>query len=163
MTTTKPTLTTRSLPEFFLDWRQDFVPGGEFFSPLNFLNQQAAIPFLISAAWLFCPEVTEYRGGVFRVARFDPENVDQWLADTAGEVSRTEAVVNELHVYSLFGNCDIDAYSDAELMQFAMAIGECWQGVLTRRFPAREVVVEVSGEEDGEYGPTITFYTRPGT
>lgn len=108
---------------------------------------------------MFCPEVIEYRGGLFRVERFAPENVDEWLEHTGGDVGRVEAVVNQLHVYSLFGNCDIDAYSDAELMQFAWAIGECWQGVLSRYFPEREVIVRVYGEDEGAYGPTITFHS----
>ena len=37
---------------------------------------------------------------------------------------------------------------------------ECWQGVISARYPERDIVVAVSGDDDGSYGPTVTFISR---
>ena len=94
----------------------------------------------------------------------DPaSNVDGWFARLAGATRRIEAVVNRLVLWDTFANTDLTGESQLgeDLPQLAFAIGECWQGVLSARYPDRTVTVEVSGEEDGVYGPAITFWTEP--
>ncbi|MGW2566635.1 hypothetical protein [Streptomyces sp. NPDC001537] len=64
---------------------------------------------------------------------------------------------------AVFGNTSLtdDDRLGEELPQLALALGECWQGVLSTRHPDREITVAVSDEEDGSYGPTLTFSTSP--
>ena len=69
---------------------------------------------------------------------------------------------NRLALWDTFANTDLTGESQLgeDLPQLAFAIGECWQGVLSARYPDRAVTAEVSDEEDGAYGPAITFWTE---
>ncbi|MGD6756200.1 hypothetical protein [Streptomyces sp. BH105] len=74
---------------------------------------------------------------------------------------RVESVVNHVELWDTFINTpltDDDRFRE-ELPQLALALGECWQGVLSRRYPDRGITVHVSDEEDGSYGPTVTLWT----
>jgi hypothetical protein len=113
------------------------------------------------AAWLFCPETVEYRGGVFLNERLDESNAGVWIEHFKGEVRGAESMINTITLYDFFVAVDIEPYAEAELQQLAEAIGECWRGVLSRRYADREVVVRVTGEAEGQYGPKITFWTEP--
>ena len=90
--------------------------------------------------------------------RFDQANVDTWFGHLNDEQADVEAMVNQTKLYDVFANSDLDGHDD-DLAALALAVGECWQGVLAARYPERAVTVEVSGEEDGAYGPTVTFWT----
>ncbi|MCT2585399.1 hypothetical protein [Actinophytocola gossypii] len=52
---------TPELPGFFVEWRDGFGQDAADFSPLDFVNQEQAVPFVIAARWLFCPDFVEYR------------------------------------------------------------------------------------------------------
>ncbi|MFF3512027.1 hypothetical protein [Streptomyces sp. NPDC002573] len=66
-------------------------------------------------------------------------------------------------MWATFGNTSLtdDDQLGEELPQLALALRECWQGVLSACYPDREITVAVSDEEDGSYGPTVTFWTSP--
>lgn len=149
----------RPLPHFFLEWRQGWEPGGASFSPMNYFIEESAVPALIMAAWVFCPETVTYREGVFLAERFDEANVDTWLSASDHDVAVAERKTNAIVLYDLFGSVDLDPYSDEDLQGLADSIGECWRGVLGRRYPERKITVQVSGEAEGAYGPTVTFWT----
>lgn len=91
--------------------------------------------------------------------------VDDWFTNLGDDRQRIEAVTNHVELWSTFGNTPLmdDDRLGEELPQLALALGECWQGVLSTRHPDREITVEVSDEEDGSYGPTVTFWTSPST
>ena len=150
MSTTKPSWTGRELPGFSLRWRAEWQQP-DLLSD-NYIDYQGGLRFVVAAAWLFCPETVEYRGS----------NVDDWFARLTGATQRIEAVVNRLALWDTFPNTDLTGESQLgeELPQLAFAIGECWQGVLSARYPDRAVTAEVSDEEDGAYGPAITFWTE---
>ncbi|HEX6472352.1 MAG TPA: hypothetical protein VF069_24885, partial [Streptosporangiaceae bacterium] len=124
---------------------------------------EGGLRFVLAAAWLFCPETVEYRGCVFLEDRFDPANVDNWFRDLDGSREHVEIMVNAVALWDVFTNTDLvdENRFGEELPQLAMAIGECWQGILSRRYPDRDVTVRVTGEEDRDYGPTVTFWTQP--
>lgn len=151
----------RVLPGFFRRWRAGWKDEG--LGPGNYLDFEGGLRFVLVAAWLFCPETVEYRGGVFLKDRFESGAVDGWFAELGGDRRRVELVVNHVELWDVFANTPLtdDDRLGEELPQLALALGECWQGVLSARFPGREVTVEVSDEEDGSYGPTVTFSTSP--
>ena len=156
-----PSWERRELPRFFVEWRDEWQQPD--LSLDNYIDYQGGLPFVVAAAWLFCPETVEYRGAVFLKDRFDEANVDDWFERLSGAAQRVEAMINRLELWGVFTNTDLageDSLGD-ELAQLALAIGECWQGVLSRRHSDRTVTVEVSDEEDGAYGPTVTFWTSP--
>jgi hypothetical protein len=154
----RPQWTQRSLPGFFLDWRSQWLgPSAETMTPLDYIDEQKGLGCVVAAAWLFCPETIEYRDCIFLKSRFDQGNVDTWFAQLDGEQADVEAMVNQTRLYDVFASYEFDGH-DGDLTALALAVGECWQGVLAARYGRREVTVEVSGEEDGTYGPAITFW-----
>ncbi|MFI7402756.1 hypothetical protein ACIBW9_20210 [Streptomyces sp. NPDC049541] len=161
MTSSKPAWSERELPAFFRRWRTEW--RDEELSPGDYLDYEGGLRFVLAAAWLFCPETVEYRGGVFLKERFSRGTVDDWFANLGGDRQRIEAVVNHVELWTAFGNTPLtdDDRLGEELPQLALALGECWQGVLSTRHPDREITVAVSDEEDGSYGPTLTFSTCP--
>jgi hypothetical protein len=100
---------------------------------------------------------------LFLKDRFRQESVDDWFTKLGGDRERIEAVVNHVELWATFGNTPLtdDDRLGEELPQLALALGECWQGLLSARYPDREITVEVSDEEDGSYGPTVIFWTSP--
>lgn len=157
MTSSKPAWSERELPAFFRRWRTEWKD--EELSPADYLDFEGGLRFVLAAAWLFCPETVEYRGCVFLTERFHRETVDNWFTSLGDDRERIEAVVNHVELWDAFINtrrADDDRLGE-ELPQLALALGECWQGVLSTRYPDREITVVVSDEEDGSYGPTVTF------
>ncbi|MFG2464898.1 hypothetical protein ACGFXB_05410 [Streptomyces canus] len=163
MSSSRPSWSDRKLPAFFTRWRAEWKD--EELTPANYLDFEGGLRFVLAAAWLFCPETVEYRGGVFLKDRFGQDNIDNWFTTLDGDRERIEAVANHVELWALFGNTPLtaDDHLGEELPQLALALGESWQGILSTRYPDREITVVVSDEEDGAYGPTVTFWTTPAT
>ncbi|NUQ97739.1 MAG: hypothetical protein HOY79_14685 [Streptomyces sp.] len=161
MSTSKPAWSERELPAFFKRWRTEWKD--EELSPSNYLDYEGGLRFVLAAAWLFCPETVEYRGCVFLKENFSQDTVDNWFTTLDRDRERIEAVVNQVRLWDVFINASRtgDEELGEELPQLALALGECWQGVLSARYPDREITVEVGDEEDGSYGPAVTFWTSP--
>lgn len=161
MSSSKPAWSERELPAFFKRWRTEWK--SEDLGPDNYLDFEGGLRFVLAAAWLFCPETVEYRECVFLKDRFNQGTVDDWFTNLDGDRHRVEAVVNHVELWGTFGNTPLtdDDQLGEELPQLALALGESWQGILSSRYPDLEITVEVSDEEDGSYGPTVTFWTSP--
>ena len=161
MSTGRPSWTNRRLPEFLLEWRLAWRQPE--LAPENYIDYEGGLPHVLAAAWLFCPETVEYRDGIFLKDRFAEPNADRWFTELAEITPRVEAMINHVELWGVFGNTDLtgDDRLGEDLPQLATAIGECWQGVLSLRHPEKIVTVEVSDEDDGAYGPTITFWSKP--
>lgn len=117
---------------------------------------------LLSVVW---PEVVEVEGCVVRATRAG--SVAAWMTNTGGDVSAVERVVNHLHLWDLFEDGDGEL-TDTERAAQAVAeafvarvVADGWRASLAAGFPDRRFVVEESGEADGEYGPTVTFWSVP--
>ncbi|PRX99889.1 hypothetical protein [Allonocardiopsis opalescens] len=149
----------RAVPEPIAEWQNSFTPPITDLGPVAYLNEPGRYLSVLAAAWLFNPATVEYRGGVFLEDRFSPDGVDVWSAHLHGDVAAAEAAVNQTVLFDLFTQVNVDACGEYAAIQLAQAIGECWQGVLAGRYPGRAVSVVVTDEEDGAYGPTVTFST----
>lgn len=161
MSSNKPSWSERELPGFFKRWRTDWK--NDELSPISYIDYEGGVPFVLAAAWLFCPETVEYRGGVFLKEQFREENVDNWFTNLGDDRERIEAVTNQVKLWDTFVNTPLTDENQLgeELPQLALALGECWQGVLSTRYPDLTIIVQVSDEEDGSYGPTVTFWSAP--
>ena len=110
--------------------------------------------------WLFCPELVEYRGGVFMADRFTESNIDNWLRNPDLPVTAVEEVVNRVKLWDVFGSVDMDTLTPS-LEDLARSIAICWRGTLAEAFPSRSFVVLPETEENGVYGPGVTFFSGP--
>ena len=149
-------ISRRAIPEFFRKWRSDWTPGS--WVPLNYLDQPESGRVVIMAQWLFCPEVTEYRGGVYRADSFDPANVDRWMQNAELTIPAIEEVNNRIKFWDLFAYADLDELGP-HLEELARSVATCWRGTLADAFPGRSFVVHSETEEDGVYGPGVTFFS----
>lgn len=154
----------REFPRFLDEWRE---ANGENFTPLDYLNQRDGVPFVAAAQWLFAPDFIEYRGGVFwtelprGLTSEDSALVDQWFDSLGGDVSKVERISNLLTLWDLFVAADAEP-DIVGLDQLARSIGRTWDALLQAEFPERKFVVEVRDEDEGSYGPQVTFFSAPG-
>jgi hypothetical protein len=152
----------RKFPRFLDEWRE---ANGEGFTPLSYLNQPDAVPFVIAAQWLFSPDFVEFRGGIFRTEL--PQGLtedtrailDQWFDKFDGDVTKVERIANQLTLWDLFAVADVEPH-DEELQQLARSIGRSWNALLKAEFSDRNFIVDVN-DENGSYGPQVTFSTAP--
>ncbi|MEU5837756.1 hypothetical protein ABZ820_29355 [Streptomyces diacarni] len=86
--------------------------------------------------------------------------MDNWFLNLRDDRERIKAVTNQVSLWSVFTNtfAKHEPEPGDEIPQLATALGECWQGVLSKRYPDQQINVQVSDEEDGTYGPTVTFW-----
>lgn len=102
MSSIKPSWSERELPAFFKKWRTDWK--NEDLDPDNYLDFEGGLRFVLAAAWLFCPETVEYRGGVFLKERFRQSTVDDWFTKLGEDRNRIEVVVNHVELWGTFNN-----------------------------------------------------------
>lgn len=146
----------RSVPTFFTEWRSGWTPGN--LAPLDYLDQPESLRVTLMAQWLFCPELVEYRGGVYRRDIFDSSNIDNWMKNEALTIPAIEDANNRVKLWDIFTNVDTSELTP-QLEELARSIAICWKGVLADAFPGRPFVVESETEENGVYGPGVTFFS----
>ncbi|GAA3730840.1 hypothetical protein HDA32_005591 [Spinactinospora alkalitolerans] len=149
----------RKVPRFVVEWAREALGDPNWGDPLNFLDQDEGVKFVIASSWLFCPETVEYRGGIFIKRRFSESNVDQWLSEH--DIVSTQATVNLTAMWSLFVNADSPAFDDMDERELTAALGECWNGVLKQRYPQHNIVVSVDLDEEDQSsrGPSVTLWS----
>lgn len=146
-------------PEFLAEWCE---VNGEGFTPLSYLNQQVAVPFVVATQWLYVPDFVEYRGGVFRaelprgLSKEDRKTLDGWFDKFGGNIQAAEKAGNVLTMWDLFIACDNDEY-DEDLSQLSRTLARAWDALLRVEFPDRAFQVEVY--DDDEEGPRVTFFS----
>jgi hypothetical protein len=158
------TLSTEpELPGFIVEWRDGFGPDAAGFSPLDYLNQEQAVPFVIATRWLFCPDFTEYRdcvlvvkNGAAGLAEHDEAIVDDWFTELGDDRAAVEAKANLLNVAGLFASVDTTPFEN-DLPGLTRSIAQCWRGLLAVRYPDRRFTVETY--DDSGVGPELTFYS----
>lgn len=60
----------------------------------------------------------------------------------------------------LFRSVDLERFNQC-LPDLAETLRKCWIGTLLTAFPDRRFTVVTASEEEGLYGPSVTFYTTP--
>ncbi|MGH4017840.1 MAG: hypothetical protein ACRDT0_01070 [Pseudonocardiaceae bacterium] len=153
----------RTLPQFFVEWREEMIQAGNEndITPTDYLNQPGAAEFVIAAQWLFCPEFLEYRGCVMLARRFDLDIVDEWFERLDGDATRVEMIANLVALYDLFTASETEGQAPAseDILQLARTLQLCWRGLLHEQFSDRRFDVVVIDDETSN-GPEVTFCTR---
>lgn len=151
----------RRIPEFFYEWRQGWSDP-DALRPENYLDEDNALKVVLMSQWLFCPDFVEVRGGFFRLHDATLRNVDHWLQSPGMTLTDIELLLNTVHLWSIFQNCDISGLDEA-LDTLAEAVASSWRGVLRDRFPDRRFTVLADDTATGHYGPGVTFFCERDT
>lgn len=150
-----------SFPGFLDELREINGPD---FTPLDYINTDVGIPYVIAAQWLYVPDFVEYRGGLFRTELPQgkgEENLrilDQWYDKHNGNISKVERITNLLTFWDLFVGHDTEPYEE-DLSQLARTVARSWDALLRAEFPDRPFRVEVY--DNDWYGPQVTFFSVP--
>lgn len=105
---------------------------------------------------MFFPDFVVVEGGVFLERNFSNEAFDRCFGLAAGDLSKTERLLNAVKIYDVFGQGASDVSEDI-FLQLCNVIGFAWRMVLKEKFPEKVFCVEVSNSQQN-YGPDITFY-----
>lgn len=96
--------------------------------------------------------------GVFLERNFTKEVFDDRMAEAGGDISEVERILNYVHVYDIFGQCN-EIVSESVFLQLSHMIAFSWRLVLREKFPGKRFRVEALSSED-YYGPVITFFSE---
>lgn len=152
-------------PDFLTEWREI---NGEDFTPIAYLGQPDAFPFVVATQWLYAPDFVEYRGGIFRaelplgIQGIKRDILDSWFKAFDGDILKAEQAGNMLNLWGSLNSPDTDQFDDDnfydDLMQLATTLGRAWDALLRVEFPDRCFQVDVYDHPDD--GPQVTFYSR---
>lgn len=151
--------TTREVPQLFVEWRSDWTVTTPF-RPVDYLNQPTGIRDTLMAQWLYSPTLIEYRDGVYLADNFLAKFDDDWLDKAGHHVATVEEVTNRVNLWDIFDQVDLAGF-DRYLQDLAETLRKCWTGTLLAAFPDRHFTVVTASEEEGSYGPSVTFYSAP--
>lgn len=106
---------------------------------------------------LFDPQLTEVDGFLVRSAVVG--SLENWRDHPELDRGGIESMANHVHVWEGFAEADLDAdaYRACEIL--AQRIADAWRGAAARSHPHRSIAVEVRGDGDGDYGPTVYLFT----
>lgn len=139
----------------FEDWSKELSPGGFW----GVLQIAGGVELAAAFSKLFWPDFIEVGGCVVLAEQYNPQSFDAWRAQFGEDRSRTEEMVNHVHMYDLFPN---DSNPDADqgvAAYLASVLIRCWAAALREAFPDRDFEFSLATEPD-DYGPTVTFWQR---
>ena len=125
---------------------------------LAYLNFNIHPEDVLIASNLFLPKFISHEDSIFWEARFDESSYSNWKQQFGSDRGKLERMLNHVHLYDLFDQCQDDV-SDDLFLSLAERMKLCWEMKLKLEFPDRKFIVELSsGDED--YGPTLVFYQK---
>lgn len=133
-------------------FRQWDAEHGGGWSLVQYLHEGVPLLSLCAVAELLVPELVLDRGCLVLALRHDADGLDRWLEQTGGDVRAVEAVVNEVHLWDVVGDGDVEAASGL-LEDLARRMAGAWEHAASVRFPQRRARAIVTDE----YGPTVTL------
>jgi hypothetical protein len=113
---------------------------------------------LVGYGRIFWPDFLEHDGCIFWRNRFTEENYKGFMAQTKGNKTAVEAVMNHEHILDIFPNPP-NKPSREIVLYVGRLLKEIWQAKLDREFPGRRIKVSFPEEfsEDLLYYE-ITFF-----
>jgi hypothetical protein len=96
---------------------------------------------LIGYARILWPGFIEHDGCIFLGDGVDEENYKAFLAQTKGDKTRVEAVMNHQHIIDLFSRSHHERPTREVVIYLGRLMKEILQGKLSRDFPGRKITV----------------------
>jgi hypothetical protein len=144
---------TDLIPEL-KDWN-----GGTGIDIESWIGCEGDYKHLIGYARILWPDFTEHDGCIFQGDSVDEENYRAFLAQTKGNKTAVEKVLNHRHIVDIFSRSHHEMPSASVVLYLGRLMAEILQAKLNRDFPDRKVTVtfpEGAFEDILEY--QITFF-----
>ncbi len=128
------------------------------FDPGSWISLAGNYEHAIGYAWLFWPTFEVFDGCVLR-SGFDAVNYYGFLKQTNGNRAAVEAVMNHIHIATLFGDPDLRPTRE-QLVWLGFRLKDMWDCKLRRDFPDRSLVVAFNGQDavDDDLDFQLTAY-----
>ncbi len=118
--------------------------GGKSISPEEWIGTIGSYEHLVAYAQVFWPDFVEHDDCVLR-AGFTEDLYDGFMAQTKGDKTSVEAVMNHRHVLDLF--CNGNPMPTREMILYVgRLLRDTWQAKLKRDFPDRRIRVSFPEE-----------------
>jgi hypothetical protein len=138
------------------EWVGSLVPQPGW---LSFLTHRVGLGGAVVVARLLWPQFSDIEGCVVIDGLRTESEVKNWLESTNGDVSRTESILNTLHLWDVFPNDSLSDVEVAALDELGNVLVASWRAALAEAFPGRAFRVEFA--PDGpDYGPTVWFHSE---
>lgn len=124
----------------------------------DYISENCHPEDLLICTQLFIPDFITVDSCILLNDRYEEENFRQWRLKFPTDTASIEKVLNQIHIYDLFGS-NADDVSDSIFRQLCNAMKFSWTMALKEAFPERGFIVE-SFDEDIGYGPSLTFYQK---
>lgn len=138
------------------DWCADLI---------QYTTYKCRIDGLISAAYLFCPQIIQVKDYIF-IKQFwncsveeSIERISSLEEQYAYDKKTIEMSINTWSIGDFFVG-DSNEFMDNEkvIQQFGDAIVYFWKCRAKELFPTKEIIVELGNDLMGEYGLCVTMY-----
>lgn len=105
---------------------------------------------------LLLPTLVERFDCIFFEDKYNQSTFERWNTELKGDKVAIEKVLNHVHVYDIFGNCQ-DEIEDVVYEKIAFLLQKIWKYHFKDSYPEKNIVVELIINES-EYGPTLYVY-----
>jgi len=102
---------------------------------------------LIGYARILWPNFIEHDDCIFLGDQIDQESYRAFLAQSTGDKSAVEAVMNHQHIIDLFSRSHHESPDREVILYLGRLIREIWQAKLSRDFPNRKITVTFPDDE----------------
>jgi hypothetical protein len=102
---------------------------------------------LIGYARILWPDFIEHDGCIFLGDRISEESYQAFMAQTKGDKSAVEAVMNHQHIIDLFSRSQHERPTRKVVLYLGRLLREIWQAKLSRDFPTRKITVTFLDDE----------------
>jgi len=123
----------------------------------EYLNYKADFELAFVFSKLFWPDFMQVDGCILLVEQYDPKSFEMWKQKFNGDCKKIESIINHIHIYDLFLNCETEGFDITLLENLGQILLKCWGCALRELFPDKQFHFQYSTEPE-EYGPTISFY-----
>jgi hypothetical protein len=141
------------IPQLQAHWATDDID--------QWIHIEGDFEHLVGYGRIFWPGFVEHDDCIFFAGRFTEKNYLAFMAQTNGNKSAVEAVMNHEHVLDMFSNAPIKP-SREMVLYVGRLLKEVWQAKLNQEFPSRSITVSFPEDfsEDLLYYEVTFFQNR---
>lgn len=149
-------ISEKILPKF-LEWKKQW-DNPEDMSVRDYVSFNVHPEEALMVGAVLQPTFREVDGCIFLDDKFEENNYRQWRKEFDGNKGRLEKLINHVHIYDLFANCNEDVEDDV-FEKFGELLKTSYSLALKAMYPEREFIVSLT-VGDMDYGPVLLFFEK---